>query len=141
MAALLGETQLCSGDVVLTAGQLQRQAVTCGTSREAGPAHLQTWLFAVGTRMVDCGEPRWHTLNFRTANFFVKGSLREMFSHGWIKARICTCFLERCTLQYATAPRRGKMHLRSCGTGFVPSGIFFEVVPRVLNTMNILWHF
>ena len=106
--AVLGEAWLCSGDAVLTPGPLQKQAMACGTSQEAGPAPLprragavvaaQTWgwLLAAGTTMVDSGKPKWCTLHFRTAKFFLKGSLREMFSHSWIKARTCTCLLETC---------------------------------------------
>ena len=57
-------------------------------------AQTRGWLVAAGTAMADSGKPRWCALHFRAAEFFLKGSLREMFSHLWIKMRTCTYLLE-----------------------------------------------
>lgn len=57
-------------------------------------AQTRGWLVAAGTKVVDPGKPRWYTLHFRTAKFFLKRSLRGMFSYSWIKVRTCTYLLE-----------------------------------------------
>lgn len=67
--------------------------MACGTSQGAGPAprperagavvapQTRRWVFAAGPVRVVSGKPRWCTLHFRTAKFFLKGTLKEMFSH------------------------------------------------------------
>lgn len=87
----------CSGGTELTPEPLQKVAVACGPSQEAGPAALprrgcpsraaQTWLLAAGTMMAVPGKTRWCTLHFRTPKFFLEVSLKEMILHSRIKAR------------------------------------------------------